>query len=306
MIQPGNEDNQIWIDAQKTSTYPIRVGKEKKFKVDWEGNMFATNGTFQGNIDADSGDIGAWHLISSKAEENAGALYTEKTWLYPDGKITVGGKDSDRNVSTPPENPPFTINSDGSIEITKVDGEEVKTVFIVDSNGDLTANNGRFNNATIEQGCIKIENLDTNGRLKTTFKVDENGNLFANMVDVSGGNIGSWRILRDDESFESDVIGADEKIINTTGTLYANKTYLFPEGRIRIGGLNNGGYKFEVDPQGNLYAKDATLNDGDIIINNGSIVINKTNKGDIVPVFTVDSNGNLTANDGIFNNATVQ
>lgn len=53
LIQPNEIlKNEIWFDAQKDSEYPIRVGKEneEKFKVAWDGSIYAEDGNFKGTI----------------------------------------------------------------------------------------------------------------------------------------------------------------------------------------------------------------------------------------------------------------
>ena len=213
--QPNSKNNEIWIDAQKGVEKPVRIGS--KFKVAWDGSLEAVNGTFQGNIDADSGDIGAWHLIPTDAENNVGALHTKKTWLYPNGKITVGGEDSDRNESTPPENPPFIVEPDGKLYAKgmTLDGGNIiiksgnDKIFQVDDDGHLTSTSAEIT-GKIEAGSGKIGKweIDDNGALynKNTyllqdgsiysgglknpkFKVDSEGNLYAESANITGGSI---------------------------------------------------------------------------------------------------------------------
>jgi hypothetical protein len=40
--------------------YPFTIGEN--FKVNWQGELFATNGTMSGKIDASSGYIDKWKL----------------------------------------------------------------------------------------------------------------------------------------------------------------------------------------------------------------------------------------------------
>ena len=312
--QPDTTENKIWIDARKGTEYPIRVGVDEKFKVLWDGSMESVNGTFQGHIDADSGEIGAWNLIATNNEnkEIAGALYAGKTWLFPTGKIQIGG---DTNTS-PPTDPPFFVESNGSFTatnanltgtITALDGQiggwtidKVGTP-IKDDNGNVVGYQGSlhsYNTKLSYDGSIEAGNY---------FKVEPNGRITA-----SAGKIGKW-IIASNEDFpayndnnppkdrNNNIISKDSMF----GALYANNLYLFPNGRIRAGGLVN--YKFEVDTEGNLFANEATLTavditDGDITINDGSITILNKDKN---TVFSVNSSGNLIANNGQFNNATI-
>ena len=107
LVQFGeNKNNQIWIDAQKDSIYPIKAGE--KFKVEWDGTLTAsngnfTNGDFSGHIEANSGKIGAWTI--SNMIDNKGALYAQNTWFYPTGKIAIGE----------PTNIKFKVEPDGTL-----------------------------------------------------------------------------------------------------------------------------------------------------------------------------------------------
>lgn len=56
----SNSYNQDSIANSNTDTYPFQVGS--KFKVKWDGTIYATNGEFSGHIEADSGHIGHWEI----------------------------------------------------------------------------------------------------------------------------------------------------------------------------------------------------------------------------------------------------
>lgn len=110
-------ENSILFDASDDSTLPIIVGKDKKFKVDWEGKITATDGDFKGKVTAESGEIGFWKIADKKEEtfetcydennkiiDTKGALYTNKTYFFPDGRIRIGRLN----------NPKFEVRPDGS------------------------------------------------------------------------------------------------------------------------------------------------------------------------------------------------
>ena len=51
LVSPENIVNQITINVSDKE-FPFRIGQESKFKVAWDGTMYATNGNFSGSIDA--------------------------------------------------------------------------------------------------------------------------------------------------------------------------------------------------------------------------------------------------------------
>lgn len=116
---------------------------------------------------------------------------------------------------------------------------------------------------------------------KEKFKVNWEGKItatdgnFTGKVTAESGIIGAWNILGKNESFDETV----ENVENTEGTLYAKNMYLFPDGRLRIGSLNNA--KFEVDPDGNLYAESANITGGLISIKDdkNNIIFNADKEG---------------------------
>lgn len=112
----GNEENIVTINAGVDVELPITVGKDKKFKVDWKGKITATDGDFKGKVTAESGEIGLWKIADKEEtletcyDENnnvintKGALYTNKTYFFPDGRIRIGRLN----------NPKFEVRPDGS------------------------------------------------------------------------------------------------------------------------------------------------------------------------------------------------
>lgn len=155
-------ENSILFDASSDSTLPISVGEDKKFKIDWEGNIEA-----EGKITATSGKIGAWmieekdHQVGDEQIEDIstiGLLHTNKTYLFPDGRIRIGSLN----------NPKFEVQPDGtliskggSITITK----GLKTIFQADSNGFELAD-GKFvyteEDDTLKLTDVKLAWMDDN------------------------------------------------------------------------------------------------------------------------------------------------
>lgn len=66
-IAPGESDAKYITMSVKEQTYPLSIGLTKypssrRFKVDWEGRLYATDGEFSGTIHSDSGEIGGWSI----------------------------------------------------------------------------------------------------------------------------------------------------------------------------------------------------------------------------------------------------
>lgn len=140
-------ENSILFDASDDSTLPISVGKDKKFKVDWEGKITATDGNFKGKVTAESGEIGSWKIADKEEtlgtyyDKNGekintkGALYSSEnyTYFFPDGRIRIG-----RSIA----NPKFEVRPDGTFNFADgklvFDNDELKLKDVI-----ITWNNGK-------------------------------------------------------------------------------------------------------------------------------------------------------------------
>ena len=146
LVQSFNPENKVVITAGAGVDYPIYVGKEKKFKVDWEGKITATDGDFKGKVTAESGEIGSWKIADKEEtlgtyyDKNGekintkGALYSSEnyTYFFPDGRIRIG-----RSIA----NPKFEVRPDGTFNFADgklvFDNDELKLKDVI-----ITWNNG--------------------------------------------------------------------------------------------------------------------------------------------------------------------
>lgn len=146
LVQSFNPENKVVITAGAGVDYPIYVGKEKKFKIDWEGKITATDGDFKGKVTAESGEIGSWKIADKEEtlgtyyDKNGekintkGALYSSEnyTYFFPDGRIRIG-----RSIA----NPKFEVRPDGTFNFADgklvFDNDELKLKDVI-----ITWNNG--------------------------------------------------------------------------------------------------------------------------------------------------------------------
>lgn len=78
----SNNYNQDTIANSSTNTYPFQIGS--KFKVKWDGTIYATNGEFSGHINAYTGTIGSWEIVDGKLQSD-----DEKIVLSTEGTGTI-------------------------------------------------------------------------------------------------------------------------------------------------------------------------------------------------------------------------
>ena len=166
-----HEINTLKIDMNvEDETTPLKIGKttSPKFKVDWDGTIYAVNGEFEGKVEATSGKIGAWNLIAMNDEgDNKGALYSSLCTFDDEGKLLTG----------------TYLDASGAIR--------VGANFSVDYSGRMTALEGKFT------GAIKGSSFNNNNG---TFSVSVDGALIAQNANITGtitsedGTIGGWTI----------------------------------------------------------------------------------------------------------------
>ena len=155
----SNSYNQETIAKASTNTYPFQIGS--KFKVKWDGTIYATNGEFSGHIEASSGTIGNW-VISSTDDEpgKAGSLYSN------DGNIVLN------------------TQGNGSIVI----GSNTTNKITIDATGAGTIN--MSNKSIIHGGIIEAGTLRSN---TTNNKITLDGYL--TVLDSEEGNASTRTFL---------------------------------------------------------------------------------------------------------------
>lgn len=147
----SNSYNEDTIANSSTDTYPFQIGT--KFKVKWNGTIYATDGEFSGHINAYSGTIGNW-TISSEDDEpgKTGSLYSNDGNIVlntqGDGSIIIGSNISNRIVIDASDS--GTINMSTNSVLT---GGIIKAGTLQSNGGD----NGRI----ILQGYLQVK--DSNG-----------------------------------------------------------------------------------------------------------------------------------------------
>ena len=260
----------INVSAEKTP-FTIGQGYESKFKVDWDGTLHATNGYFTGDIEANSGRIGAWHLTNYDGTENAGALYSSNCEFEDDGTLKYG----------------TYLDANGAIHVGKyfsVDNAGNLKAENVNLTGEITAESGKIGAWTIEPeytGALHSENtwFYADGSLKTgeNFSVSVDGILTAkggnftgsiSASTIEGGTITGTKINNGSGTFEVDESG---HMIATSGTFSGNIT----SSSITSTTISNGNGTFYVAEDGTLSATNGYFK-GDI---EGSTISGSTISG---------------------------
>lgn len=208
LIQSGNKNNQIWIDAQNTSTHPLRIGNKDNpnFKVDWDGKATLTGAKVSGDINMSSGNIswdkvadnGAYQIASyadvlAKAIASGTALdkeeYPEATFINGDciytpniigGKITAVGEGNLDTYSTMTSEG-FSIYHTTSKDKAKLEmlvggGEDDNAVRIAIGAGETGTEGGRW----IDKGRLilqKTYSKDANGDYLNVAKIYLKNNI---------------------------------------------------------------------------------------------------------------------------------
>lgn len=207
MITPNDDPTKkytIKFDVSKTKN-PFTIGDY--FKVDWDGSMIASNGSFTGTITSENGTIGGWEINESTLSSTENNLVLDSS----DGSITGG-------------------ILRGSAKI-KVDGKE-KTTNPIILDGYFTLNTDELNSylGYLPANLIKDDEEEEDEAPGIGFKyvdVDDDDNEIEAKVKATGansglsfkkslnnGSSGGWLSITD-TSFR---IKHDEKIIITAGT----------------------------------------------------------------------------------------
>lgn len=128
----NNSQGIIGLDS-KATTYPFQVGN--KLRVDWDGNVYvegvirASNGTFNGEINALTGELGETSHVDGKIHIGT----TQTTPAY--GYIYSGNHSSINNTT----NTGFYLSGEGL---------SIGSYFKVDEQGNLSAKSGTIGNGS--------------------------------------------------------------------------------------------------------------------------------------------------------------
>ena len=262
------------------------------FAIDLEGNMYAKNGTFEGDISASKiigSEIESTTLKSSSLESSTIISTHLESSTIASTKITTSTVIAPNIYSDETENPVFSLTSDGTLKAYNaimsgyiqgavIDAGTLKNqvgTFSVESDGVLHAEGaeikGNINSGSTIKGSTIIGSTIKNREKDPTFSVTSDGIVTG--AQIRGGSIGIGNV--DYDAFT----------VDNNGNCHIKK------GTISIG--NN----FKVNSIGELTAKSASftgnINSGSTI--KGSTIVGTTiqNK-DANPTFIVDKNGNVT------------
>lgn len=145
------------------STYPLQVGSN--FKVDWDGTVKATNGTFSGTITATGGTIGGWkidennsNVLYSIAQTNGGIKLDSGT-----GEIQIGYN-----------------KTNGVVSGILLDG--INKEIIVGSGGSIIADGGKIEATSIN--VTKLDDIDNTYSYHADFNTDGIMFYYANYLEI--------------------------------------------------------------------------------------------------------------------------
>lgn len=157
----------------------------KNFSVDKDGNLTAKNGTYSGEVESKSGNIGGW-VINSTGLSN--------------GTVSLNSGGSPLQINGSDGNPVFSISRGGNLTST---GN-------ITSNGTLNASKGKigawnFNEKEISGPSFNVSTTGSMNLGNGAFIVDQDGASFDGKVTATEGTIGGWVItgntIQDDENF---------------------------------------------------------------------------------------------------------
>ena len=296
----GGTDKTILIDTE-ADTYPLQLGS--KFQVDWDGNLTASDATFDGN--------GVFY----------GEIYASGGEL---GDLTVTGTLTGGTISG-------TLIDAGTIEGGSITGTSINNgngSFSVDANGNLiassatitgtvTATGGQIGNWGISDGEISngVTTLGADGSFSSAdatitggslnigsgqFTVDANGNMVAESatlrghVEATSGSIGGWYMYEGYDAPPNSPGQASSRGWKALYSNYGSYWAVLDAGRdnvIAVGIPSN--YVFREGDGGHNHAQLRVTNAGDLIIG-----------GDEEP-FKVTQQGVLTATAGTIGGWTI-
>ena len=293
------------------------------FAIDLEGNMYAKNGTFEGDISASKifgSEIEGTNLKSSHLESSTITSTHLESSTIASTKMTTSTVIAPNIYSDETDNPVFSLTSDGTLKAYNavmsgyiqgavIDAGVLKNqvgTFSVEADGILHAEGAEIKGSITAGSTIKgstiIGSSIKNREKDPTFTVTSDGVVTG--AQLRGGSIGIGGIEYD--SFTVDNNGnchikkgtisiGNNFSVNSIGELTAKSASF--TGNIESGSTIKGSTiigttiqnkaanpTFQVDKDGNV--KGATISGGSINIGNGN--------------FKVDEKGNLTAKTGSF------
>ena len=203
-IRAGNSSNYITIDSDANRTYPLQIGSDgsAKFKVKWDGTLYATGGDFEGKIEADDGEIGGWSISGNCLSALNGSLKLYSS--YPDNApLKIGNSDSKTNWRIV-SGTSFGVDSGGAVYASNVN----LTGYINATSGKLgnwhIDNNGicyKLADGTVKMhltsnGEIRCDSETKTGQSGTTI-IYQGGGMYTNNISAVGGAVGGWKIKGD-------------------------------------------------------------------------------------------------------------
>lgn len=141
----------------KSGTPPLEIGDN--FAVDWNGNLYASNGYFKGQVTGDYGKIGNWTIETT--DVNSAQTWQESSTsdkISLAGALHSGGTDP-RIILNP--------NSSGSIII----GSSQYNRIVIDAAGSGTIKMGR--DSILESGILSSTDINKDIRLRGSLTVQE-------------------------------------------------------------------------------------------------------------------------------------
>lgn len=279
------EINDLKIDLNVSDkATPLKIGESTnpKFRVNWDGSMYATDGHFEGDgefaghIEANSGRIGAWHLTGyDSTDASSGALYSSNydpekednlygTYLSADGSIKVGQY--------------FSVDNMGNL-----------TASNVNLTGEITAESGKIGAWTIQS-----EVKDENGKPVQGALYSENTWFYPDgSIKAGSTQIGADGSIQAGTNFS---VSADGILTaeggNFSGSINASE---ITGSSITGTEINNGNGTFHVDATGHMTATSGEFTGK---ISGSSIVGTTISNGN--GTFYVAEDGTLSATNGYF------
>lgn len=210
----GTDSNKyIKIDSG-ASTYPLRIGS--KFRVNWDGSIWATDGTFTGIIKSTAGLIGGFVI-------NEGGIYTKDETtlrLQANGKILLGCTNNVQDSSCKIE----LNGTDGQINIG---GSAIRlhynggSPYILVGPEALIQLNGATGGAYFG-GDMQITGTLTGNNWNVT-NAGENSIATFNKINITAGEIGGW-IIGDNQLKSTNgktILKSNGKISSYEATFYS-------------------------------------------------------------------------------------
>ena len=165
---PNNEDNNRILIDTNAQLYPLQISKN--FKVQWDGSVDASNGTFKGRIEADEGDI-AGFTIETKEITDIG--YKEIRGMIHYNQDTYGGNYYGQKG--------VYIGTDGiGLGNGKFYVDNLGYLYADDAHivGEITATSGTIGGCIIRNGQLEVSSLMVQGIKPINITINDWGQQF--------------------------------------------------------------------------------------------------------------------------------